>query len=176
MVTYTENMATSFKEVQRFNQPWLWSLLLLMLIVEVGVFGYGFLQQLVWGEPWGDRPMSDEMLLLTGGGAILFSVVLVYLFYILRLVTEVRYDGLLIRFYPLRGKFIPYRSIESCRARSYQPIKEYGGWGIKYGLSSGWAYNISGDRGVQLVLKDGKKILVGSQQPEALEQAIKQHC
>jgi hypothetical protein len=30
------------------------------------------------------------------------------------------------------------------------------------------AYNVSGDRGVQLELKDGKNLLIGSQYPEEL--------
>jgi hypothetical protein len=56
-------------------------------------------------------------------------------------------------------------------ARTYKPLSEYGGWGIKYGRS-GWAYNIIGDQGVQLELDNGKRILIGSQHAEELEQAI----
>jgi hypothetical protein len=39
---------------------------------------------------------------------------------------------------------------------------EYGGWGIKYG-KMGKAYNVSGNRGVQLEFTDGKRLLIGSQ-------------
>ena len=168
-------MTTPFLEIQRFTQRWLWVLLILLMLILVGVFGYGFIEQLLFGRPWGDRPVSDDMLLLIGSVVILFSVSMIYLFYTLRLITEVRDEGLYIRFYPLRGKVIRYQSIKSCEARTYKPLSEYGGWGIKYGRS-GWAYNIIGDRGVQLVLDNNKRILIGSQRADELKQAIKAHC
>ena len=164
-----------FFEEQRFTQRWLWIILIVSMLLLVGVFGFGFIQQLVLGKPWGDRPVSDTTLLLVGSVVLLFSGAMIYLFYSLRLITTVRDGGLYIRFYPLRNKFIPCRRIASCEARRYRPLAEYGGWGIKYGRS-GWAYNILGDRGVQLVLDDGKKILVGSQRAEELARALKQHC
>lgn len=168
-------MAADFIEIQRFTQRWLWILLILIMLIVLGVFGYGLIEQLVFGRPWGDRPVSDGVLLLTGSGVILFSSCMIYLFYTLHLITEVRDEGVYIRFFPLWGKLIPYRSIQSCTARTYKPLSEYGGWGIKYGRS-GWAYNIIGNRGVQLVLDDGKRILIGSQRTDDLIQAIKSHC
>jgi len=168
-------MATEFVEIQRFTQRWLWVLLIFTMLILVSVFAHGFVEQLVFGRPWGDRPVSDGMLVLTGSAVILFSMGMVYLFYSLRLITEARKDGLYIRFYPLWGKLIPYSSIQHCAARTYKPLSEYGGWGIKYGRS-GWAYNIVGNKGVQLVLEGGKRIMVGSQCAEELEHAIRSHC
>ncbi len=167
-------MTTTFKEIQHFKQPWLWIMLILTLLVLVGVFGYGLFQQLVLGEPWGDRPMSDAGLIAVGGAAVLFSGGMIYLFHSLHLITEVRLEGLSIRYYPLHHKMIPYRSIRSCQARTYKPLREYGGWGIKYG-PGGWAYNIFGNQGVQLILDSGKRILIGSQRAEELARAIKQY-
>jgi hypothetical protein len=142
-----------------------------MMLIVVVVFGYGMIEQVIFDRPWGERPVSNELLLIIGSVVILFSVAMIYLFYSLRLITEVREDGLYIRFYPLKSKIIPYHSIQSCVARTYKPLSEYGGWGIKYGRS-GWAYNIIGDQGVQLELDNGKRILIGSQHAEELEQAI----
>ena len=56
--------------------------------------------------------------------------------------------------------------------RQYRPILDYGGWGIRWGPGKGWAYNVSGNRGVQLELLDGKQLLIGSQNPEKLAQMI----
>jgi hypothetical protein len=102
------------------------------------------------------------------------GVGILYIFYILRLETEVRYDGLYVRFYPLTSKTINFTEIVYCEARTYHPIKEYGGWGIRYGWKRGKAYNVSGNRGVQLEFQNGKKLLIGSQRPEELAQAIKE--
>ncbi|MEN8168234.1 MAG: DUF6141 family protein [Pseudomonadota bacterium] len=165
----------TFKEIQRFTQRWLWIMLILSMLVLVGVFGYGVIQQLVFGNPWGDRPVSDLTLILVSSAVILFGGGMIYLFYSLRLITEVRPEGLYVRFYPLRSKIIPFHRIKSCQARSYKPLSEYGGWGIKYG-PSGWAYNVQGNRGVQLILDNGKRILIGSQRAVELERATKHHC
>lgn len=56
-------------------------------------------------------------------------------------------------------------------ARTYSPLREYGGWGIR-GFGSNRAYNVSGNHGVELVLKDGRKVLIGSQRADDLALAI----
>ncbi|MDI6783925.1 MAG: DUF6141 family protein, partial [bacterium] len=97
---------------------------------------------------------------------------LFYLFSILKLTTEVHEDGIYIRFEPFVRKKILFSEMKQYTARTYRPIREYGGWGIRYGWK-GTAYNVSGNRGVQLELNNGKRILIGSQRPEELVRAIK---
>lgn len=63
-------------------------------------------------------------------------------------------------------------SIRHSEVRTYSPLKEYGGWGIRYG-SNGKAYNVSGNQGVQLEFRDGKRLLVGSQLPLELLNALR---
>jgi hypothetical protein len=168
-------MRVLFREEQGFRQRWLWVMLLAGLVITLGLFGYGMVQQLLLGQPWGDRPMSDVALTLTTMGLLLFEGLLLWLFYRLRLVTEVRRDGLYIRFRPLREKHIPCHSIVSCAARQYRPLAEYGGWGIRRGRG-GWAYNVSGEHGVQLELEGGKRLLVGSQRAEELAAVLTEQC
>ena len=93
------------------------------------------------------------------------------LLYILKLKTTVS-DKLYVQLFPLPTKKISYDDIEQCYAREYKPITEYGGWGILGSFSHGKAYNARGNKGVQLVLKNGKKILIGSQKYDKLEDAI----
>jgi len=92
---------------------------------------------------------------------------------IFSLTTEVRRDGIYIRFSPLHRSFrkIPLVDLMRHEVRTYSPIREYGGWGIRYGRK-GTAYNARGNRGVQLELSDGKQVLIGSQKPEELARAI----
>ncbi len=99
---------------------------------------------------------------------------LVLLFWILsvRLETEVRADGVHLRFRALWfPKTIPWRQIESAEAVEYRPILHYGGWGIRCGWK-GWAWNVSGSRGVKLRHPGGKTFLIGSAQPDGLARAI----
>jgi hypothetical protein len=51
---------------------------------------------------------------------------------------------------------------------------EYGGWGYRVGgKKSGIAFNVSGNMGVQIELKNGKKILLGTRKPKEAEEALK---
>lgn len=90
-----------------------------------------------------------------------------------KLITEVRSDGVYIKFLPINWKFkrIGFEEIAKCYARKYRPIMEYGGWGIRWG-TSGKAYNASGNMGVQFELTGGKQLLIGSQQAEKLAETI----
>ena len=161
-----------FREEQRFRQGWIWASILAGTALAVGLFGYGMYQQFVLGEPWGDRPMSDTGLTVVGPLVILMMLGFLWLFWTLTLITEVREDGVHIRYKPMRKKFIAFDEIESCEARTYSAIREYGGWGIKFG-PSGKAYNVSGNEGVQLRLKNGSRLLIGSQNANVLADAIR---
>ncbi len=161
-----------FSELQRFTQRWLWVLLIAGGVVAVSVFGHGLVQQLILERPWGDRPISDSALIMVSVVVTLFVFGMIYIFWQLRLHTVVDDEGIFVRFVPFPGSRILFSEIQSCEARTYRPLYEYGGWGIKWGRS-GKAFNISGDRGVQLVMKDGKRILIGSQRADELAAAIR---
>jgi hypothetical protein len=163
-----------FHEEQRFRQPWVWLLLLIITLGLAGLFMYGLYVQLYLGQPWGDRPMSDTGLAMTATLSLLLMGGTVWLFYVLKLVTQVDARGVQLRFFPLTRKQIPFDTITSCRARTYRPIREFGGWGIRFSRK-GRAYNVSGNRGVQLEFRQGKPLLIGSQQPEQLAAAINSH-
>jgi hypothetical protein len=165
------NSEVSFQEIQKFRQRLLWILLLLIDILALIFFGYGIFKQLVLGQAWGSRPLSDIALVIVGSFFILLLAVLTYIFYTMKLITEVRNEGLTLRFHPLTHQIIPYEHIKTCEVRKYHPIREYGGWGIRYGRK-GKAYNVSGTLGVQLELVQGKSLLIGSQRPEELANAI----
>jgi hypothetical protein len=103
-------------------------------------------------------------------------IVIVIIVYILELSVVVTSGGVYYMFYPFQRRYnkIEFEDIKQCYARKYRPVLEYGGWGIRYSLWNGRAYNIRGNKGVQLVLKNGKKILFGSESPEELELAVRQ--
>ena len=153
------NSPVLFREVQRFRQWWLWFLISIgPLTIWVATY-----RRYVLGERTGTKPTPDNLMLVLW---VLIGIGLPLLFYSARLVTEVRSDGLYIRFFPFHRTFLrfPVDSIKHSEARTYSPIGEYGGWGIRYGWN-GKAYNVSGNEGVQFELHDGKRVLVGSQRP-----------
>ena len=66
---------------------------------------------------------------------------------------------------------IEWKDVDSAYVRIYSPLSEYGGWGIRNG-HNGKAYNTSGDWGLQLVFKNGARILLGTQEPDKVKIAI----
>ncbi|MGH2473364.1 MAG: hypothetical protein ACRDG6_13420 [Candidatus Limnocylindria bacterium] len=67
---------------------------------------------------------------------------------------------------------IPFAEIVGVEVRRYNPLLEYGGWGVRLG-PKGWAYMTSGNEGVQLRLRKGLPVLIGSMRPRELEAAIR---
>jgi hypothetical protein len=162
-----------FREEQRFRQPILWVIIAASSLLTIVIFAYGMYQQLIQGKSWGDRPMSDAMLLLLGSLMILFGIGLFVFFCITKLSTEVRREGLFIRYFPFHLSFrkISLEKVKKCEARTYKPIREYGGWGIRFG-SRGKVYNVKGNRGVQFEFLNGNRLLIGSQKPDVFIQAL----
>ena len=154
-----------FKEEQRFTQKWVWFL----LAGSAGVAWGSFIQQVILGSPFGNRPSPDFVIWIIW---VLFGLGMPWLFYSLKLVTQVRSDGLVIRFQPFRSRTIRFSDIKSFYVRQYRPLREYGGWGIRWSAKNGRAYNVSGNMGVQLEMVDGKRILIGSLVPERLAEAL----
>jgi hypothetical protein len=76
---------------------------------------------------------------------------------------ECRYGPGLIR------KYIPLatvRGVRTVRTAWYQ------GWGIRL-TSDGWLFNVSGLDAVEVELSDGKRIRIGTDEPQALAAAIR---
>jgi hypothetical protein len=64
------------------------------------------------------------------------------------------------------------RHIVRAYERAYDPLREFGGWGIRKG-KMGQAFTFRGRDGVQLELRSGKRVLIGSQQAAGLAAAIR---
>ena len=155
-----------YQEEQQFRQLWLW----LLLLGIAALSWWGFYEQIIRGRPWGSNPGPDWLLWLM---ALLFGIGFPLWFWRVKLVIQVTADELRIRLRPFANRLIPLADIATAEARTYRPIGEFGGWGVR-GLSRrNMAYNVRGDQGVQLTLRDGSRVLIGSQQAQALALAIK---
>lgn len=168
----TENKLL-FREEQKFRQWWLWLILWTATAVSVVPFLVGIYTQEVLDKPWGDQPSETSMLVffLLLDSAIMAGVI--WLIGTMKLLVEIRSGGIWFRFPPLmvKWKCIKKEEIESFCVRKYNPTTEYGGWGIK-GSSRNRAYNVSGNTGLQLFLKNGKKVLFGTLKKQSAEYAM----
>jgi hypothetical protein len=151
-----------YKERQRFNQWWLWLILIGINVISIVV-------------SWNN--ISAHGLTLANSIRIVITLLLLLCFFSLRLETKINEQGIEVRFFPFHLSFIKisWKEIASVEVRKYSPIGEYGGWGIKYGFSkAGKAYNVSGNKGIQLVLNDGSRLLIGTNKEEEVAKVLKE--
>lgn len=114
--------------------------------------------------------------------SVLFSMVMgaiaIATVFSMRLVTDVRQDGLYYRYAPMHRGFrrIGYEEIAQVEAVHYNPLLDYGGWGIRAGLrGQGMAFTVKGSEGVLITTKDGRRRLIGSQRAQELAEAVRDH-
>jgi len=151
--------------VQRFRQWW-------VVVLALGLAALAwwlFVRQVVLGQEFGDNPAPDWAMWLLWA---VIGVALPLTFMFARLVLDVTDQEVVVRFVPLTRRVIRLDEIESLEVRTYNALAEYGGWGIKGWTGSKMAYNVSGNRGVDLTLRDGRRIMLGSQRADELATAI----
>jgi len=140
-----------------------------MVLGVAALMWWDFIEQIVLGRPWGDNPGPDWMMWLSW---VLFGLGLPIFFWWMKMEVEVWTDHVQIYYRPFSNRTIAYADIERIQARTYSPIKEYAGWGVKGWSSKKMAYNVSGNQGVEIFLTDGKSVMIGSQKPQELAVAI----
>lgn len=158
-----------FSEEQRFRQPWL-----IALVAIVAAFAwYAFVLQFLMGTPVGSNPAPDAVVVVI---LLAFGISLPALFLVLRLETQVTPHALCFRMYPIHLKWreYPFAGIRDAVRMKYRPLRDYGGWGIRWGRR-GIAYTVAGDEGVEITLEDGRRFLLGSSNAEELAQVLQMH-
>jgi hypothetical protein len=156
-----------FAERQKFRQWWLW----LLLLGSNALFLFGVFKQVSGRQQLGDKPMSNTGLLIVTALMLLLTLSFVSF----RLDTIIRKDGIYVRFFPFHIKFKHYTwdTLAKIFVRQYSPVTEYGGWGIRLGLfGKGTAFNVSGDKGLQLEFTNKKKLLIGTNKPDQLMETL----
>lgn len=69
-------------------------------------------------------------------------------------------------------KVVPYADIAELESVEYQPIREFGGWGMR-GFGKRRAWTARGNHAVKLTFVDGSELLIGSDHPQRLEERIR---
>ena len=161
-------------EEQDFRSSWIIFPIILGILTMIIVMSVGLYQQIGLGKPWGDEPMSDNGLIITSVTSVITILVVAFIVLNMRLITEIRQDGFYYRFPVLLNKerCISPGSIDRFEVGKYHPLRDFGGWGIRIRPFRGRAYSIKGNQGVTFYLKNGKKVLFGTQRPAELRQAI----
>lgn len=136
-----------FRETQRIRQLWIWALLAL-----AGVSTLAF------------DSVIGALVILTVAG----------LLYSIQLTTEVRPDGIYLRFAPIHRSFrrLPFDRIERVERAEFG-LLTYGGIGIRWTPNT-VAYMTTRGSGIKIDRKNAKSVVIGSQDLSALLETIEE--
>ncbi len=157
----------TFYETQQFRKWWF----ILLILCSYGIALYGFIRQVFFGIPFGNKPADNLSFSIIMAG---ITFLYVFLFSI-RLQTKINEDGIHVRFFPfhLNYKTYKWKEISLVEVIKYNPLAEYGGWGLRYG-KSGKAYTISGKFGIKIVFLNHSNLLIGTQKAGEVEKILNQ--
>ena len=120
------------------------------------------------GHPWGKHPMSNASII----GWTIFLWLIYLRLMTVKLVTDVGPGEISVRMRGLwRSYSIALSAVKSARAVSFDPARDWGGYGAR-SSDRGRAFIAAGGRGVELELVKGGVAVVGSQRPDDLARAI----
>lgn len=149
-------MKLSITESQKFDSLWFFVILALVSVINLIIYVYMKETDLT-------ALVATYAMTIVGG----------LIFFFFRLDTRYDQNGIEYKFFPFHFKWhsIPWYEVKEAYIRKYKPLMEYGGWGIRYS-KHGKAYTTRGNTGLQLKLKNGKSLLIGTQKPDEITYMI----
>jgi hypothetical protein len=145
-----------FYEEQRLTQWWIKIILAVLLIGLTTAAIVGIL--------------TKKTGLLPATAIVAPVAVLILFFRSLKLQVRINGDSINYRFLPIQRKYrtIKQADILKMDVITYDPVEDYGGWGIRFG-EKGTAYTAKGNHGLSIHLVTEKNILIGTSKPQELQ-------
>jgi hypothetical protein len=152
------NDQPQYSEKSGFSQWIFW----LVAMIPVSLFLYTRL-----ANPHEVEPFDWFGLIIAGGVALLL--------YVIKLKVNINTEGISFQFPPFHNKpnLLPWRNIKSIELMRINPLKEFGGWGLRYG-KLGTAYTTRGRYILHIEKTEGQAINLTIAQPEEFIKAIAQ--
>jgi len=158
-----------FSEEQKFDQWWFRILIIAVMVVIIGstiplIFTL--------------EDMDTTVIVTLIATNILTAAILVFIGFFLKLETRIDEIGIHYSFYPIQRKHktLNWHDIAAVYVRKYNAVAEYGGWGYRITFGkNGKAFNVKGNLGIQIILKNDKKLLIGTQKEQEAQQTIERY-
>jgi hypothetical protein len=154
-------MNSLFKEKQKFKNPLLLVFLVIGIILPLIV---------IWNKIDSDESLEENIFENFG---LIFLTAIIYtllgLIYKANLKLAINQYGLYIKFYPFKTQNIDWIEVKQA---VIVDCDFYSPFGINPSTKFGTAYNIRAKKGLHLILKNNKEIIVGTKRPKKLEKVI----
>lgn len=153
------NQKPLFYEKQKFNQKWLW-----IIIILANTAGFHALYQ---------DYQKDNFAFTILVGYCIFIAIFILLFYFMNLETTITKEAIAIKYFPfhLKKRMYSFAEIQHLEVIKYNPIGDYGGWGVRLSRY-GKAFNVKGEYGLKLYFTNRKPLLIGTQKPDELKKIL----
>ncbi|WP_292890675.1 hypothetical protein [Nonlabens sp.] len=143
-----------FQEIQKFDQWWLWLLVLGLLLIPVS-----FLYD---SESFVDQWTIDKIIT-----SVLVVGILV-LFLTTKMTTTITNEKIKVFFFPFLKREFFWDDIQQAQIIDYGFV---GGWGIRIWTSYGTVYNVRGSKGLHFKIAD-MHYIIGTQKEQELRSKI----
>jgi hypothetical protein len=154
-----------YEEEQRFSRvTWIWIAMLLLLLAPIVAIVSG-------KEP----PSQQEMTSILLSTAFAFIPMTVIIFFS-RLQFKIDGEGIHYKFFPavIKWRMIPKSLIQSFEVSEKRNLIEKIAFGYRRSrLNNSITMNISGSKFARLQLRNGRKLKIGSENPESMERALR---
>ena len=160
-------MMSEFEESQSISNPIFRFILVLVMVCSLGILFVLYMTNF-WSEMSRDDRIGFQVMAYT-----FLPISLLFLFS--KLETRINEEGIHARFLPIlcRWRKYTWSEIKKVSTRDCNPLIEYGGWGYRIGImGQGHAMILSGRKGIQIELKNGKKMLIGTKRDEDAQKII----
>lgn len=156
-----------FTETQRFNQIWLW---VLLLFVD-GMMLYKLYPVLI--QHGGINPNLNNGTLISLITAPIVLVLVNAFIFMIRLDTKYDNNGITYRFWPVMQSYktIKLNEIKSYEVKDINPLLSFGGWGFRRRIGK-LLLNTRGKYGIEIQRHEGIKITLGTQQLESVKEVM----
>ena len=108
------------------------------------------------------RAKRDNLGVILSIVTIVICTVALCFMFLLKLTTTITDEGIAFKYAPTMRQFklYPWEQIASVSIVSYNPIQDFGGWGLKKSKKYGKGYTTKGNKGLWIQLTDGQSILL----------------
>lgn len=151
-----------YKEIQSYRGTWIVYFIILVELPTIILLLTFYFQA---------EDKAEMGIALTVVGA---TMALIFLFiFNLRMETRIDQYGISFKYFPFIRSWrkYPKETIRTISVINYNPIMDYGGWGLK-GNKTTKAYSIMGDQGLLFDVGDKKKIMIGTMKAKELEEYL----
>lgn len=143
-------MKPTYQETQYFRRNGFIMIIYLVDLLFVGIVLKMFMD---------GAPKSDWVPMIIILGLLALVTLLIAQ---LTLITDIDKTEISIRFSPFTKHWkYSWAEVKSYAVKKYDPIKEYGGWGLRW-AGKRRAFNAYGSEGLELIFKDERKLLIGT--------------